>query len=44
MNNANSLFYQAGIKIVRYADDFVLMGKRITAGKEKLKEMLAEWG
>lgn len=30
VNDTRKLFYQMGIKIVRYADDFVLMGKRIT--------------
>lgn len=29
INNPQSLFYQYGVKIVRYADDFVLMGKTI---------------
>jgi RNA-directed DNA polymerase len=29
VNKAESIFGQNGIKIVRYADDFVLMGKRI---------------
>jgi len=29
INNPRSLFHQHGIKIVRYADDFVLMGKAI---------------
>jgi group II intron reverse transcriptase/maturase len=41
VNNPRSLFWKFGIKIVRYADDFVLMGAsmplRIT---EKLKELL----
>ena len=45
VNNTNSLFHQAGIKIVRYADDFVLMGERITQqAKEKLQEMLSRMG
>ncbi|MEO6130542.1 MAG: reverse transcriptase domain-containing protein, partial [Saprospiraceae bacterium] len=30
VNNAMSIFYRQGIRIVRYADDFVLMGQRIT--------------
>lgn len=30
VNDTRRLFYQMGIKIVRYADDFVLMGKQIT--------------
>jgi group II intron reverse transcriptase/maturase len=30
VNNAKKMFSQAGIKMVRYADDFILMGKRIS--------------
>ena len=30
VNDKRKLFYGMGIKIVRYADDFVLMGKRVT--------------
>jgi RNA-directed DNA polymerase len=30
VNDGRKLFYRMGIKIVRYADDFVLMGKRIS--------------
>jgi len=30
VNNVNRIFYKQGIKIVRYADDFVLMGRKIT--------------
>lgn len=42
VNNTNSLFQQAGIKIVRYADDFILMGKEITQeATDKLRELLA---
>ncbi|RIJ88820.1 MAG: group II intron reverse transcriptase/maturase [Candidatus Brocadia sp.] len=45
VNNKKSLFHQAGIKIVRYADDFVLMGKKITQqAKEKLQELLNRMG
>lgn len=45
INNTKSLFYQQGIKIVRYADDFVLMGKRITEeAVEKLRNVLARMG
>ncbi len=45
VNNTNSLFQQAGIKIVRYADDFVLMGEQITQqAKEKLQELLSRMG
>lgn len=42
VNNAGSVFEQAGIKIVRYADDFILMGSEITQeAKDKLRELLA---
>lgn len=45
VNNKNSLFHKLGIKIVRYADDFVLMGKKITkAAIAKLKELLERMG
>jgi len=37
-----SLFSQSGIRIIRYADDFVLLGKRISAEvKGKLEELLS---
>ena len=45
VSDSRKLFYRAGIKIVRYADDFVLMGKRITQeAKEKLGKMLERMG
>lgn len=45
VNDSRKLFYQAGIKIVRYADDFVLMGKRITQeAEDKLREILGRMG
>lgn len=45
VENTNKLFYKAGIKIVRYADDFVLLGKRITEqAMEKLRSILARMG
>lgn len=45
VNNSKHLFHKAGIRIVRYADDFVLMGKHISAAaKEKLKELLDKMG
>ena len=45
VNDTKKLFYQAGIKIVRYADDFVLMGKSITKeAKERLAQMLERMG
>jgi group II intron reverse transcriptase/maturase len=41
VNNSKSLFQQGGIKIVRYADDFILMGKEITQEAiDKLRELL----
>lgn len=45
VNSAQSLFKQTGIAIVRYADDFVLMGK--TLGSEaltKLKDLVGRMG
>ena len=45
VNNANSLFSRIGVKIVRYADDFVLMGKNITdAVIAKVKLLLSRMG
>jgi group II intron reverse transcriptase/maturase len=45
VNNEESLFHKSGIKIVRYADDFVLMGERITQqAKAKLQELLNRMG
>lgn len=42
VGNTNSVFQQAGIKIVRYADDFILMGKKITQeATDKLREILS---
>ena len=39
------LFHQSGIKIVRYADDFVLMGKKITSeARETLRRILDRMG
>ena len=44
VNDKRKLFYRLGIKIVRYADDFVLMGKRIThqalEGLEKIMDRM----
>jgi group II intron reverse transcriptase/maturase len=41
VNKQSSLFSQTGIKIVRYADDFVLMGQEISQkALEKLREVL----
>jgi RNA-directed DNA polymerase len=42
INKAESIFQQAGIKIVRYADDFVLIGKRITPQIMKYLKMILE--
>jgi group II intron reverse transcriptase/maturase len=45
VNNVGHLFQKAGICIVRYADDFVLMGKHIAKeAVEKLKEVLDRMG
>ena len=45
VNKVNTLFYKQGVKIVRYADDFVLMGKPITDEViNKLKEVLTRMG
>lgn len=45
VNNISKLFYKQGVKIVRYADDFVLMGKRITKElTDKLQEILQRMG
>lgn len=43
VNNPKSLFGGAGVKIVRYADDFILMGKQITGEVvARLKELLGK--
>lgn len=45
VNKAGSMFEKAGIKMVRYADDFVLMGEAITeAAMERLKSILNRMG
>ena len=45
VNNPKSLFSKYGIKIVRYADDFVLMGEKINQQAiEKLKELINRMG
>lgn len=45
INHPMSVFSQNGVKIVRYADDFVLMGKQIgTQVKERLKSLLSRMG
>ncbi len=45
VNHPMSMFSQNGIKIVRYADDFVLMGKQIgTQIKDQLKSLLSRMG
>ena len=45
VNNTRSLFWKHGIKIVRYADDFVLMGKTLPLEIiEKLKNLLNRMG
>jgi len=45
VNKAGSIFSSYGIKIVRYADDFVLLGKRLPSQVlAKLEEVLARMG
>lgn len=45
VNNAQSLFSKHGVKMVRYADDFVLMGKTLPEEViEKLKHLLHRMG
>ena len=45
VNNTRSLFSKHGVKIVRYADDFVLMGKELPKEViEKLKSLLHRMG
>jgi len=41
VSHPKSLFYKAGIRIIRYADDFVLMGEQISEEvKQKLSKLL----
>jgi len=45
VSSTKSVFYRYGIKIVRYADDFVLMGQRLPEEvKEKLNSLLERMG
>lgn len=45
VNNPRSLFAKMGVKIVRYADDFVLMGRKVESQvREKLKDLLSRMG
>ncbi len=45
VNNAQSLFSKHGVKMVRYADDFVLMGSKLPEEIiEKLKSLLYRMG
>jgi len=45
VNSTGGLFKRLGIVMVRYADDFVLLGKTLEkAALEKLKELLARMG
>lgn len=45
VNKTTGLFYKSGIKIVRYADDFVLLGTRITQqAMDRLREVLVRMG
>lgn len=45
VNNTKSLFHRYGIKIVRYADDFVLMGRTLPGEvRSKLEKLLGRMG
>lgn len=45
INNPKSLFHKHGVKIVRYADDFVLMGKELPDQViQKLNSLLSRMG
>ena len=45
VNNAQSLFWKYGVKIVRYADDFVLMGRTLLVEiTDRLKSLLDRMG
>jgi RNA-directed DNA polymerase len=45
VNDRQKLFHQIGIKIVRYADDFVLMGKKITQqAEDRIRGILERMG
>ena len=45
VNHPQSMFYKCGVKIVRYADDFVLMGKTIpNEVTEKLESLISRMG
>lgn len=45
VNNTGSLFYKYGVKIVRYADDFVLMGRTLPVEiTDRLKNLLDRMG
>jgi RNA-directed DNA polymerase len=45
INNTQSLFSKHGVRIVRYADDFVLMGKKVPEKViDKLKSLLHRMG
>ena len=42
VNDERKLFSKAGIKMVRYADDFILMGKRLTEESKKVLRYLLD--
>jgi hypothetical protein len=45
VNNTKAIFHQTGIRIVRYADDFVLLGEKITdEAMERLRSILTRMG
>jgi group II intron reverse transcriptase/maturase len=45
VNNTKDIFHQGGIRIVRYADDFILMGEKITdEAMKRLRNILTRMG
>lgn len=45
VNDVKKMFHRLGVKIVRYADDFVLMGKKISSQvEERLKGIVERMG
>lgn len=45
VNNTKDIFHQSGIRIVRYADDFVLLGEKITEqAMKRLRSILTRMG
>ena len=45
VNNTKDIFHQTGIRIIRYADDFVLLGEKITEeAMKRLRSVLTRMG